>query len=337
MKIKRAFVLLFAVMFGFSLILSGCDNLFGSDDDDDSISQEDNGGTNDDTYDTENYTSDTIGTLVYVPAGSFQRRGGEDNISIISRPFRMGVHQITQAQFEAVMGVNPSHFTDGDDAPSRPVEKVSWYDAIAFASKVSLSEGLTPVYSVTVDGAPVDWADLEYENIPTADNADWNAATADWPANGYRLPTEMEWMWAAMGAAQDAQPGAMQDGINRTGYDKPFAGYNGSNNIDDYAWYAETSGHSDDAGTTHPVGTKLPNELGLYDMSGNVWEWNWDWIAARPEGERTDYRGAASGSERILRGGAWGSNASACTVDSRNNFPPEDRSFQTRGFRLVRP
>ena len=116
-----------------------------------------------------------------------------------------------------------------------------------------------------MDGTPIDWEALAYGSIPTASDADWNAATADWDADGYRLPTEMEWMWAAMGADQDAQPGAMQDGVNVSGYDKDFAGDDGSNSIDDYAWYDDNS-----SSTTHPVGTKLPNELGLHDMSGNV-------------------------------------------------------------------
>ncbi len=268
--------------------------------------------------------------MVEVPAGSFQRDGTETNISIISQPFHMSEHQITQSQFEAVMGTNPSHFNSHPDSPNKPVEQVSWYDVITFANKLSLLEGLTPVYSV--DGIS-DWTALGYGEIPTSDNADWNAATADWDADGYRLPTEMEWMWAAMGADQDAQAGAMQEGINRTGYSKPFAGYDGSNVIDDYAWYRENS-----AVETHPVGTKLPNELGLYDMSGNVSEWNWDWYGTYPSGEVTDYVGAASGSYRVRRGGSWDGYAAVCTVANRGYNAPQDRGAPSiYGFRLVRP
>ena len=122
----------------------------------------------------------------------------------------------------------------------------------------------------------------------------------------------------------------MQDGVNVSGYDKDFAGDDGSNSIDDYAWY---SGNS--SSTTHPVGTKLPNELGLYDMSGNVQEQTWDWKSDYPPGDLTDYRGTTSGAGRVVRGGFFSFGVFVCTVAFRNNYDPEtDRD--TRGFRLVR-
>ena len=244
----------------------------------DNDSGDENAGEEDDSESTDDYTSPNIGTLVYVPAGSFQRYATATNISIISQPFRMSEHEITRSQFSAIMGTDPSH-TAVSTGTDDPVQSVSWYDALAFANKLSIEEGLTPVYSVTVGGTTIDWEALAYGSIPTVSDDDWDAATADWDADGYRLPTEMEWMWAAMGADHDAQPGAMQDGVNVSGYTKPFAGYDGTNSIDDYAWYDLNS-----SGKTHPVGTKLPNELGLYDMSGNVWKWNWDWeVPTLPE------------------------------------------------------
>ena len=167
---------------------------------------------------------------------------------------------------------------------------------------MSLLEGLTPVYAVSSDN----FSTLTYAQIPAASNTTWNAATANWAANGYRLPTEMEWMWAAMGA-DTAAPGV----TNATGYLKAFAGSTGSNLIDNYAWYTTNS-----ASKTHPAGTKLPNELGLYDLSGNVWEWTWDWYAAYPAGTLTDTRGPASGTNRVARGGGWNGAASVCAVAS---------------------
>ena len=261
------------------LLLTGCPNPTGING-----SGGSNGGGDDDIGSTDDYTSANIGTLVYVPAGSFQRDATTTNISIISRPFRMSEHEITRSQFSSIMGTDPSD-TDSSTGTDDPVQNVSWYDAIAFANKLSIEEGLTPVYSVN---GITDWEALAYGSIPTERDDDWDAATADWDADGYRLPTEMEWMWAAMGADQDAQPAAMQDGVNGSGYTKPFAGYDGSNSIDDYAWY---NGNS--SSTTHPVGTKNANELGLHDMSGNVTEWNWDWHWEDdyPSGELTDYRG----------------------------------------------
>ena len=255
--------LLTLLLLGVTLIvfIAACDNPTASDSAGGSSGGGDNGAGGN--------ISENIGALVEVPAGSFQRDEDEQNISVITRPFRMSEHQITQAQFEAIMGVNPSQYTSGEDAPNRPVERVSWYGAIAFANKLSLAEGLTEVYSI----AGVDFATLDYSEIPTSSNDDWDAVTVDWEADGYRLPTEMEWMWAAMGADQDAQSGAMEDGVNRNGYSKPFAGSDGSNSSSDYAW----SGTS--VSIPRPVGTKQANELGLYDMSGNVWEWTWDWFS----------------------------------------------------------
>ncbi len=270
----------------------------------------------------ENYTSANIGEMLYVPSGTFQRDSTATNMSQVSA-FRMSQYEITRAQWTAVTGwADPSDVADSSGT-SDPVQKVNWYAAIAFCNKLSLLEGLTPVY--TVSG--VDFTTLTYAQIPTTSDATWNAATANWAANGYRLPTEMEWMWAAMGA-DSASPGM----TNTTGYAKVFAGSTGSNVIGDYAWYSANSGSK-----THPVGTKLANELGFHDLSGNVWEWAWDWYAASyPAGTVTDYRGPGSGTNRVGRGGGWGSAASGCTVASRNGSNPINRSNYF-GFRVVRP
>lgn len=317
-------------VFAAAIVLGGCSNPTGSD-------GTENGGSGGETT-PEDYESPTIGVLRYVPAGSFQRDGTETNISVITRPFRMSEHLITREQFLSVMGQDPSDNTgssNGADSPNDPVQRASWYYAIAFANKLSLAEGLTPVYSV--DGID-DWADLPWADIPhgSSSNADWDATEADWEADGYRLPTEMEWMWAAMAADQDAQPGALQNGINRTGYDKPFAGYDGTNSIGDYAWYADNSDPNGTGRTTQPVGTRLPNELELYDMSGNVFEWNWDWSTIYPAGTVTDYRGPDSGTNRIRRGGSWFNDAGNARIDRRSSpQTPQNRNAQT-GFRLVR-
>ncbi|MBU1068901.1 SUMF1/EgtB/PvdO family nonheme iron enzyme [Myxococcota bacterium] len=271
---------------------------------------------------TLDYESPNIGTLIYVPVGTFQRDATVTNLSLVSA-FRMSQYEITRAQWTAVTGwADPSN-TTYSSGTSDPVQQVSWYDAIAFCNKLSILEGLTPVYAVS----GVDFSALTYAQIPTATNADWNAATANWAANGYRLPTEMEWMWAAMGADTGA-PGV----TNTTGYLKAFAGSTGSNAIGDYAWYTTNS-----ASKTHPAGTKLPNELGLYDLSGNVWEWAWDWYASSyPTGTLTDIRGPASGADRVRRGGSWNGSASGCTVAGRVSSFPSFRYYLI-GFRVARP
>ena len=192
-------------------------------------------------------------------------------------------------------------------------------------------EGLTPAY--TVEGV-TDWKNRAFDDIPTSSNTNWDNATCNWNATGYRLPTEMEWMWAAMGANKDARAGAIDaEGINRTGYTKGYAGSieegAAQEEIDDYSWHRSNS-----SSKTHPVGEKLPNELGLYDMSGNVWEWCWDWYGAYPTGTQTDYRGAGSGSFRVYRGGSWYFIASYCTVVSRYY---SYYRYSYRGFRILRP
>ena len=275
---------------------------------------------------TKDYFSSTIGILKYVPGGTFQRDATPTNISVITEPFRMSQCEITRLQFYTIMGTDPSNpvCSSGE---SDPVQVVNWYHAIAFCNKLSIAEGFTPAYSVTVGGTPIDFGTLAYASIPTGSNAEWNAASANWSVDGYRLPTEMEWMWAAMGA-DTANPGQ----VNYGGYAKLFAGYTGSNLIDDYAWYFNNS-----SDRTHPVGTTLPNELGLYDMSGNVLEWCWDWYnLLYPTGAATDYRGAASGTIRIMRGGCRSMDMPFCTVAKRWSAEPEGVASIT-GFRVVRP
>jgi formylglycine-generating enzyme required for sulfatase activity len=128
----------------------------------------------------------------------------------------------------------------------------------------------------------------------------------------YRLPTEAEWEYAARG------------GNKSRGYK-----YSGSNNIGDVAWYEGNSGDK-----TNDVGTKSPNELGIYDMSGNVWEWVSDWYGKYSEGAQTNPAGPSSGSDRVFRGGGWYYDAESCRVSIRGNDYPDYRSYNI-GFRLV--
>jgi formylglycine-generating enzyme required for sulfatase activity len=274
-----------------------------------------------DTPPSMDYSSPTIGTLKYVPAGTFQRDSDPGNTSTVSA-FRMSEYEIDRVQFYAIMGKDPSD-TEYSSFIYDPVQMANWYDAIAFCNKLSIAEGLTPVYSVSTVS---DWEALAYASIPDGPDVDWNEAAADWDADGYRLATEMEWMWAAMGA-DTADPGA----VNTTGYSKAFAGSTGTNNINDYAWYVSNTF------ATHPSGGKSANELNLYDMSGNVFEWCWDWYEdPYPTGAVSDYRGAASGVQRIYRGGSWNLSDALCAVGYRGANIPELRNAGI-GFRVVRP
>jgi len=240
--------------------------------------------------------------MIAVQGGTFNN--GTSDVTISS--FYIDKYELTQAGYQAVMGTNPSYFTG---VTNGPVEQVSWFNAIEYCNRRSLQEGLNPCYSYGTFGSNPD-------NWPggwNTSNTNHTNVSCNWSANGYRLPTEMEWMFAARGGNQTH---------NYT--------YSGSNNLNEVGWYGENSGS-----TTHPVGTKQPNELGLYDMSGNVWEWVWDIYGSYPSGAQTDPHGATSGSNRVGRGGSWGNDAAYCTVSSRYNLNATS-GYNFMGFRCVR-
>ena len=204
--------------------------------------------------------------------------------------FMIGKYEVTQEQYQKVMGANPSRYTSGSEAARRPVENVSWYKAVEFCNRLSDWEGFQRIY--TINGTLVG---------------------ADFSKNGYRLPTEAEWEYAAKG-------GSLSRGYT----------YSGSNDVSQVAWYGVNS-----SSTTHTVGTMTPNELGLYDMSGNVWEWCWDWLGKYPSIQQVDPQGASSGNYRVYRGGAWGYSAGHMRSASRYSNSPGD-SYRDLGFRVVR-
>ena len=224
-------------------------------------------------------------------------------------------HEVTRGEFKSLMGTDPStadaydkdgNKLTGDDVLNNPVNYVNWYAAIAYCNKLSVKEGLDCAY--TVSGIS-DWENLAYSDIPTSSNSTWNAATCDFTANGYRLPTEAEWEWLARG------------GENYT--------YAGSDTVGDVAWY---TGNTNDTGS-RDVKTKAANGYGLYDMSGNVWEWCWDWYGSISSS--TGASGASSGDNRVRRGGSWYISGSSCGVAGRSGSGPYCRN-EGYGFRLVR-
>jgi len=264
-------------------------------------------------------TSPVIGTLRPVPAGEFYRDSDRKNVSRVTKLFFISEKEITYPQFREVTGITISNNLMNDT----PVKFVNWYHALIFCNRLSEREGLTPVYSIKNSTDPDEWMRLVDGFMPMGHSTEkrMSPVIANWDANGYRLPTEMEWVWAAMGAKKSIK-----------GYAKAFSGSTGKNSVYDYAWVLSNSGSM-----SHQVGTKLQNELGLFDMSGNVMEWCWDWFGEYPDGiieSDTDAgRGAQSGSGRIVRGGSWRDDLTS--LEFRSGSFPFDQDHYV-GFRVVR-
>ena len=236
-----------------------------------------------------------------VGAGMFHNGTSEVYISA----FYMDKYELTQGAFLEVMGYDPA-WEYGDGA-NIPVYNVSWFNAIAYCNKRSITEGLTPCYAMTGYGTNVDtWPPGWANNYPYD-----SAITCDWTAGGYRMPTEAEWEYAARG-------GNLSQGYT----------YSGSNTLSEVGWPSNAYPQN-----IHVGGGKLANELGIFDMSGNVWEHCWDVVAAYPTGEQINPHGPGGSGHHIFRGGSVQSPPEQCTVNARAADYPHN-IHPTRGFRI---
>jgi formylglycine-generating enzyme required for sulfatase activity len=229
----------------------------------------------------------------------------EEHEVTLTRWFEIMETEVTQEQFEALMAYNPSNFTScGSNCP---VEQVSWSEAAAYANAMSADAGLAECYSCSGSGDSMTCTPSRAFETP-------------YDCPGYRLPTEAEWEYAARAGTTEAT-------------------YNGTSTLiecespnevlDPIAWFC---GNSSD--TTHPAGDKTPNDWGLYDMLGNVFEFVHDWYGEYI-GDETDPWGPDTGTNRVERGGSWVHYASHARSAFRIGFDPGSRTYSL-GIRLAR-
>ena len=246
--------------------------------------------------------------MIFVQGGKYQPSFADEEKEVFD--IEVCKYPTTQKMWMEVMENNPSEFK-GDN---KPVECVTWWEALEFCNKLSEKYGLEPVYDLSKSEQGILMikelgGEIVYPDVANFKNTE-----------GFRLPTEVEWEWFARGG---------QIAIEQGTFDYT---YSGNNNINEVAWFKENSGSQ-----THDVGLKKPNQLGLYDCTGNVWEWCYDTTESIEVGKNYIYKAFDSSNiYRRLKGSSWYDNAELCAVLYRFNRKAVEESFINVGLRIVR-
>ncbi len=233
----------------------------------------------------------------------------------LTKPFYIQTTEVTQGQWQEVIGNNPAFYNRGENYP---IESVNWFEAAYFANSLSQSEGRSKCYVLT-DCTNTPGNDMECTGVSIKANC-----------TGYRLPTEAEWEFSARAGTNTAyaKPCNFDENVTEIGL-----GFN--SNLASMGWYAWNNTNGGYISGTKPVTQKQPNSWGLYDMHGNVHEWCQDWRGDYPTGSVTDPMGPLVGDFRLFRGGNWSLEArSARSAGLRYNNKPGS-IFLDLGFRLV--
>jgi formylglycine-generating enzyme required for sulfatase activity len=273
--------------------------------------------------------------MALIPAGSFTMGDSFTEGYAEERPthtvhvsaFYLDKREVTKALWDEVAawnGGNGYAYEPGSGlgkATNHPVHTVTWYDVVKWCNARSQKEGLVPCY----------YADAGLTSIYKTNRL---APYVNWSASGYRLPTEAEWEKAARGGASGQRfPWGNTISWSWANYYAYPAGY--AYDVNPTEGYHPTFA-SGDYPYTSPVASFAPNDYGLHDMTGNVWEWCWDWFGSYSSDSQSDPCGPASGSYRMNRGGGWSDSAVRCRVAFRNNFDTPSNRYNAVGFRCAR-
>ena len=273
----------------------------------------------------DNTLDKNMANMIFVEGGEYKPPFADGKKEVLD--LEVCKYPTTQKMWQEVMEYNPSQFK-GDN---KPVEMVSWWEALEFCNKLSEKYGLQPTYDLSNSSNGILMINQLNGKAVYPDEADFGKT------EGFRLPTEVEWEWFARGGQEGLDDGTF------------YCLYAGSDELDEVGWYVHNSGAINRNGSSKEVGLKKPNKLGIYDCSGNVWEWCYDTVEYTSnilyshipcenrveDGKDYLYKHRNLNLERRLKGGGWQEYGANCFVRARHSAAPYQH-YSNLGFRIVR-